>query len=84
MNPLFVGLLVAVMQTICVNCHRLRLSPHYINAVVPQSTTARNNDNRILQRLKTITALCARQMRCQFGANERVVCHSPQASVLRG
>ena len=29
-NPLFVGLLVAVLQLVCVNCQRLRISPHYI------------------------------------------------------
>ena len=35
LNPLFVGLIVSVLQTLCVNCHRLRLSPHYINTMLP-------------------------------------------------
>jgi hypothetical protein len=29
-NPLFVSLLVTVLQGCCMNCNRLRLSPHYV------------------------------------------------------
>lgn len=39
-NPLFVSLLVTVMQTICVNCQRLRLSPFYIQSI-PSSVIVR-------------------------------------------
>lgn len=53
-NPLFVSLLVSVLQSICVNCHRLRLSPHYVNLVVAPRC-------RLLARLKTVSALCLRQ-----------------------
>ena len=60
-NPLFVGLLVAVLQTVCVHCQRLRLSPYYINATLPPL-----GRNRVLQRLKLVTAMCSRQQRCQF------------------
>lgn len=66
-NPLFVGLLATVLQTVCVHCQRLRLSPFYIQTVLPAS--GRLAGMRLLQRLKSITALCVRQMRCQFEAN---------------
>jgi hypothetical protein len=62
-NPLFVGLLTSVMQTVCINCQRLRISPHYIQALFP-------NKGRHLHRLKSIGAMCLRQVHCQF-------CHAP-------
>ena len=72
-NPLFINLLVTVLQinvracqtggtvipTVCMNCHRLRLSPHYIQALLPIK-------GRQLSRLKTIGTMCSRQGHCQF------------------
>lgn len=63
-NPLFVGLVVTVMQTVCFNCHRLRLSPYYINTMLPPPSRA--TGLRMLQRLKAVASLCNRQQRCQF------------------
>ena len=60
-NPLFVGLLVSVLQSLCIHCQRLRLSPYYVNAVV--ATTGRTSGTNLLRRLKAITALCLRQAR---------------------
>lgn len=62
-NPLFVGMLTAVLQATCLHCHRLRISPFYITTMLPGRT-------RLLQRMKAIGALCARQPQCQF-------CHAP-------
>jgi DNA-directed RNA polymerase beta' subunit len=63
-NPLFVSLVAAILQTTCLNCCRLRLSPFYIQTMFPQRLRAQ------LPRLKSIGILCARQARCQF-------CHAP-------
>ena len=65
-NPLFVGLLVAVLQIVCINCQRLRISPYYIQAMFPRR-------GRQAHRLKGISAMCARQSRCQFCAAIRNV-----------
>ena len=56
-NPLFVGLLVSVLQTLCVHCNRLRLSPYYVNTMVPP-LSARTSGVRLLHRLKAVTTLC--------------------------
>ena len=58
-NPLFVGLLTVVLQTVCMNCQRLRISPYYLQAAFPMKS-------RSLHRLKAIGALCSRQTFCQF------------------
>jgi DNA-directed RNA polymerase beta' subunit len=56
-NPLFVTLLTAVLQTTCMNCHRLRLSPLYVSTMLPGRA-------RQLQRIKAIGLLCVRQAQC--------------------
>lgn len=72
-NPLFVTLLVNVLQTVCMNCHRLRVSPFFILAQFPGHTTT---GMRQLQRLKTIGAFCVRFTHCQF-------CHAPTLNFAR-
>ena len=62
-NPLFVGMLVGVLNTLCVACCRLRLSPHYINAMVVHRA---GTGLRLLRRLKAIAALCVRQTHCRI------------------
>ena len=62
-NPLFVTMLTAVLQTLCFHCHRLRLSPFYITTLFPGRA-------RQLQRIKAVGTLCMRQTQCQF-------CHAP-------
>ena len=59
-NPLFVGLLVAVLQTTCFHCHRMRLSPYYVSTMMPGRA-------RMLHRIKAIGALCMRQAQCRSG-----------------
>ena len=51
-NPLFVGLLVSILNVVCMNCHRLRISPHYIQAVF-------TGKGRLLHRLKSIGTMCS-------------------------
>lgn len=60
LNPLFITPLVAILQTLCVHCRRLRLSPYYIQTIFPPRPRAQ------LVRLKAISAVCARTLRCQF------------------
>jgi DNA-directed RNA polymerase beta' subunit len=59
MNPLFVPLVVSVLQTLCVNCHRLRVSPYYINFLF-------RGKGRQIQRLRAVALLCGRITHCQF------------------
>lgn len=80
-NPLFVNLLVNVMQTLCVNCHRLRLSPWYLHATEPIPNKA--SGVFLLQRLKQIATLCARQNRCQFCSADLLVFISRSSCVKR-
>lgn len=65
-NPLFVGMLTILLQCICINCHRLRLSPFYLAATLPGGLHQRVRGLRLLQRLKTISQICGRQVHCQF------------------
>lgn len=65
LNPLFVTLVSAVLQTVCVHCHRLRLSPWYVATQLPRATP-KTTVNGHLNRLKAIHALCGRQQFCQF------------------
>lgn len=65
-NPLFVSLLVSVLQSCCLNCHRLRISPYYIQTMI-------NPRARPLPRLKSVSMLCIRQPYCQF-CNRAVCC----------
>ena len=64
LNPMFLSLLVAVLQVHCINCHRLRLSPFYVNFLFPPGSN--NTGLRQLRRLKAIAALCSRQNFCAF------------------
>lgn len=63
-NPLFTQLVVTIMQTLCVNCCRLRISPYYILA--QYITPAATNHERMLRRLKEISIACNRYPHCQF------------------
>lgn len=72
LNPLFVSLVTTVLQTVCVRCHRLRLSPYFIQSMFPLPAV-RAGALRLLQRLKSIAMLCARQTRCQFCRAELLV-----------
>ena len=65
-NPLFQQLVCNVLQTICVKCCQLRVSPYLIFAQFPIHSTG--SHNRMLQRLKKISLVCARYMHCQFCA----------------
>jgi DNA-directed RNA polymerase beta' subunit len=65
MNPLFIGLIVAILQTLCLHCRRLRISPWYILCMWPNGRGV-NGGARRLQRLKVIANACSRQMHCQF------------------
>jgi DNA-directed RNA polymerase beta' subunit len=64
-NPLFVGLLASVLQTMCMHCRRLRISPWYVQITWPISRVATSGARR-LQRIKAIANACSRQLRCQF------------------
>ena len=64
-NPLFVGLLASVLQTMCLQCRRLRISPWYVQVTWPISRVATSGARR-LQRIKAIANACSRQLRCQF------------------
>lgn len=64
LNPMFIPLLVAVLQTVCIHCHRLRLSPYYVATLLPR-TSLRTSVGH-LARLKQIHNMCSRQIRCQF------------------
>jgi hypothetical protein len=62
-NPLFVNLLANVLQTMCLNCNGLRVSPFYILVTFPGHAAT---GVRQLQRLKAISTFCARRSHCQF------------------
>lgn len=51
-------------QTLCIHCHRLRISPYFIQAVLPLGS--RYTGVRHLQRLKAINAMCARQFQSEI------------------
>ena len=62
-NPLFVPLLTQVLQAVCVNCNRLRVSPFYVLANFPGYA---HSGVQQLQRLKNVAAFCERRAHCQF------------------
>ena len=68
-NPLFVNLLVSVLQTLCMNCHRLRISPYYIQALFPSKS-------RQLHRIKSIATICARQVYCRGRSQNQLAGHT--------
>lgn len=59
-NPMFLGLLVNVLQCLCVSCRRLRISPWYIQATISLNRVS------ILKRLKAISVFCQRFAECAF------------------
>lgn len=74
-NPLFVPLVAVVLQSVCMHCCRLRLSPHYVNHVIP-------GRGRPIQRLKAVAALCGRPPHCQFCRAPPLLIRSQGLSIL--
>lgn len=63
-NPMFIGLLLNVLQTLCVHCHRTRLSPWYILATQPLGRKVVGMWQ--MRRLKLLANVCSRLPCCSF------------------